>query len=136
MNVCMFMGNLTRDPEIRTFGDNKSVTNFGLAINRSYKKGDDWVNEPSFLDCELWDKGGEIFANKFKKGDMVIVQCSVKQDNWEDKTTGEKRSKLKFRVDKFEGLPGKKKDKAIPANDEPATTLADTSAPEDEQIPF
>jgi single-strand DNA-binding protein len=119
------MGNLTRDPELKTFGDDKKVCNFGIAVNRKFKRGKETVKETSFLDMECWDAGAEMVEKYFKKGDPIIVHCSVKTDTW-DSPEGEKRSKLKFRVDKFDFVPGSNRNKpereaaaAAPATSEP-----------------
>lgn len=101
MNKCFFTGNLTRDPELRTLDDGTKVVNFGLAVNRPYKKGTERLNETAFLDLEAWAQGAETIAKYFSKGEPITVAASVKMDTWEDKTTGQKRSKLKFRVDEF-----------------------------------
>jgi single-strand DNA-binding protein len=120
MNNCSFIGNLTRDPEIRNFDGNKRVVNFSIAVNRKYKRGDEWVNEVAYLDMEAWDSAADHIAKWYSKGDSIVVsRASVKQDNWEDKATGAKRSKLKFRVDDFEFPPKSKERK--PKDEQQAT---------------
>jgi single-strand DNA-binding protein len=104
MNVCVFKGNLTRDPEVRSVGDTK-VASFSLAVNeRPYKKDGELVKNVSFFDFDIWAGGAEVFEKYLHKGDPVLVRATAKQDTWEDKETGQKRSKVKFRVDDFEFL--------------------------------
>lgn len=149
MNECHFLGNLTRDPELKNVGDNKQVVKFGLAVNRKFKRGDKLDQETSFLNMEAWDSGAEMINQYFKKGSPIIVHCSVKQDNWEN-AEGEKRSAIGFRVNKFEFVPStKRKDEADASTEQegpkpreaaPKKTTAKKAAPKndsvDEDIPF
>lgn len=105
MNACQFMGNLTRDPDLRTTAGQKNVVNFGLAVHRTYSRGGELTKETAFIECEAWDTGGEMIFKHFKCGDAIVVECSVKQESWEDKETRESRSRLKFRVNKFHFVP-------------------------------
>lgn len=138
LNKCIFQGRLTRDPELRDAGQSK-VCQFDIALNRTYKKNDQVVNEPSFIACEAWATGAELIAKHFKKGDPIIVEASVKTDTWEDKATGQKRSKLKFRVNEFHFV-GNKKDNGgggPAADDTPAQEYADAGVGNaDGEIPF
>ena len=112
MNVCHFIGNLTRDPEVKTLASGTKVTSFGIALNSKYKKGDEWVNDTTFLDMEAWSNTAEFVEKYFKKGDSILVHCAAKTDSWDDKTSGQKRSKTKFKVDRVEFVPGGKKRKS------------------------
>jgi len=101
MNRCIFMGNLVRDVELKEVGSSK-VASFTIAVSRFFKKQNgEKGKETSFLDMEAWDSGGEQISKFFRKGSPILVECSVKQETWEDKGTGSKRSRIKFRVDKF-----------------------------------
>lgn len=115
MNKCTFIGNLTRDPELRKTNSDVSVVNFGLAINRRFKRNGETVQEVTFLDCEAWDTGADLINKFFQKGDPIIIEdASVRNESWEDKATGQKRTKLKFRVNQF-GFPPKSKDRRAAA---------------------
>lgn len=140
MNQCHFLGRLVAEPESRSVGD-KQVVNFRLAVDRRYKKGGESAKETAFLDCEAWDTGAETISKYLHKGDPIIVHASVKQEEWEDKNTGQKRSKLKFRVNSFEFVPGgggKKKD----GDSDSSTGTVDRNNPDvaesthGEDIPF
>lgn len=132
MNFCHFLGNLTRDPELTVTQGGKQVINFTVAVNRRYKKGDEMVKDTAFLDCEAWDTGAELINKYFVKGDPIIIHASIKQENWEDKTTGQKRSRLKFRVNQFDFVPGNRKGGGKDT-EEPAPA---PSSPSEEEIPF
>lgn len=101
MNVCVFLGRLTRDPELKHVG-NTSLTEFGIAVSRKFKTTQgETKEEVNFLDMVAWDRGAETISEYFKKGDQILVHASAKQDSWKDKDTGANRSKIVFRVDRF-----------------------------------
>ena len=104
VNICMFQGNLTRDPETHTFGSGAKVVRFSLAVNNRKKNRDtgEWENDPVFLDCEAWEKQGELIEQHFHKGSPIFIRATAKQENWEDKQTGAKRSKTLYRVEDFQ----------------------------------
>lgn len=134
MNQCHFLGRLTRDPQLKDLGDNKKVVSFGMAINRPYKRGDQTVKETAFIECEAWDSGADLIAKYFKKGSQILVDASVKTDEWEDKATKERRTRNKFRVNKFYFVGEKPADQApaaAPTHEEPAPTQDDGA-----EIPF
>ncbi len=107
MNQCHFLGNLVRDPELTTLNGGKRVVNFSIAVSRTYKKGNgEREKEVSFLDCEAWDSGADAIAAHFKKGQPIIVHASIRQEQWKDKETGNNRSRLRFRVNQFNFVPG------------------------------
>jgi single-strand DNA-binding protein len=83
------MGHLTAQPTLKQLQDGKSVANFTLGINTG-------KNQTMFLDCEAWDKQAE-YIDGTEKGALVGVEGSLKQDQWEDKQTGKKRTKIKCR---------------------------------------
>lgn len=101
-NKVILMGNLTRDPETRTTPNGQSVTNFSLAVNRTWKGADGQQNEDvSYIDCVAWGKPGEIIAQYLGKGRAVLVSGRLDQRSWEDKETGGKRSKVEVIVEDF-----------------------------------
>ena len=96
------MGNLTRDPESRTTPNGQSVTNFSLAVNRSWKGADGQQNEDvSYIDCVAWGKPGEIITQYLGKGRAVLVSGRLDQRSWDDKESGQKRSKIEVVVEDF-----------------------------------
>ncbi len=105
LNHLVISGNLTRDPELRTVGADKSVANFTLAHNTRYKGQDgETKEEVAFIDCDAWGRQGEMAAQYLQKGSATVVEGSLRQDNWTDKD-GQKRSKLKLRVDRVHLMP-------------------------------
>lgn len=107
MNNVSLVGNLTRDPDLRHTSSNKSVCQFGLAVNERYKDASgQWVDKPMFIDCEAWGTTGENIARYMSKGRKVGITGSLVLDQWEDKQGG-KRSKHKVRVATCNFLDGK-----------------------------
>ena len=95
-------GNLTRDPELRTTPNGASVCSFSVAVNRIYKDANGEQREDvSFIDCSAWGKLGEMIAQYAKKGSGVLVSGRLDQRSWEDKTTGQKRSRVEIVVEDF-----------------------------------
>lgn len=90
---------LTRDPVLKPVGETH-VCNFGVAVNEHYTKNGEKKEVSNFFECELWDKGAEVFAKYVKKGDQVHIEARPRYDSWED-DQGNKRSKVFFRVDNF-----------------------------------
>ncbi len=106
-NKVILMGNLTRDPESRTTPSGQSVTNFSLAVNRTWKGADGQQNEAvSYIDCVAWGKPGEIIAQYMQKGRALLVSGRLDQRSWEDKESGGKRSKIEVIVEDFNFVGG------------------------------
>jgi single-strand DNA-binding protein len=102
INAVALAGNLTRDPELRWTPSGTAVCNLGLAVNRSRKDGDEWVDVPSFFDITVFAGRGELCARKLSKGDQVFVQGRLEQQRWENQE-GEKRSKVVVIAEQVEG---------------------------------
>src|SRR5436190_23480380 len=92
-NRVILMGNLTRDPEIRYIPSGTAVSDIGLAVNDRIKKGDQWVDETTFVDITLWGRTAEIANEYLSKGSPVLIEGRLKLDRWE--RDGQKHSKLK-----------------------------------------
>jgi single-strand DNA-binding protein len=101
MNLVILRGNLARDPEVRnvnTSGRQTSVANFTIAVSREFTKQNGEVDKiTTFVQCEAWDTGAEAIAESLKKGDLVMVEGSLRNDSWEK--DGVKHSKI--RVNNF-----------------------------------
>lgn len=95
------VGNLTRDPEVRYLPSGQAVCDLGVAINDRVKKGNEWVDEPTFLDVTLWEKTAETAGQYLRKGSQVLIEGRLRQESWNDKTTGDKRTKLKIIGDRM-----------------------------------
>ena len=97
----IIMGNLTRDPEMRSTPSGASVCGFSVAVNRTYKDSSGQQQEAvSFIDCSAWGKAGEIIAQYAKKGSGIMVSGRLDQRSWEDKE-GQKRSRVEIVVEDF-----------------------------------
>ena len=95
-------GNLTRDPEMRATPSGAQVCGFGLAVNRVYRDSSGANREDvSFFDCSAWGKTGETIAQYAKKGTAMLVSGRLEQRSWEDKNSGQKRSRVEIVVEDF-----------------------------------
>jgi single-strand DNA-binding protein len=92
-NRVILVGNLTRDPELRYIPSGTAVSDIGLAVNDRVKRGDQWVEEPVFVDVTLWGRTAEIANEYLSKGSSVLIEGRLKLDRWEK--DGQKHSKLK-----------------------------------------
>lgn len=104
-NKVILMGNLTRDPEVRTTPSGQSVTNFSLAVNRTWRSQDGTQQESvSYIDCVVWGKPGEIIAQYMQKGRPLLISGRLDQRSWEQ--DGQKRSKVEVVVEDFNFVGG------------------------------
>ena len=105
LNKVFLIGNLTRDPELRVTPKGTAICQFGLAVNRQFKdESGQTRDETTFVDIEAWGKQGELVAKYLTKGSPAMVEGRLKLDQWEDKTTQQKRSKLKVVLDNVQFL--------------------------------
>jgi single-strand DNA-binding protein len=99
-NKVVLMGNLTRDPELRTTPNGQSVCAFSLAVNRTWRNAQGEQQEAvDFIDCSAWGKAGEIIAQYMQKGRALLVSGRLNQSTWEQ--DGNKRSKVEVVVEDF-----------------------------------
>ena len=103
LNKVLLMGNLTRDPELRVTPKGTSICQFSLAINRKFKmESGESREEVIYVDIEAWGKQGETIAKYVTKGRPLFVEGRLRLDQWEDKNTKEKRSRMKVVLEAFE----------------------------------
>jgi single-strand DNA-binding protein len=109
LNKVMLIGRLTRDPEVRTFGNGGKVAAFGFAVNNKKKNQQtgQWEDEPVFLDIEAFNRQtgrqlADLVEQYFKKGAQFYLEGHLRLDQWQDKNDGSKRSKLKIVLDDFQ----------------------------------
>jgi single-strand DNA-binding protein len=96
LNRVLLIGNLTRDPELRYTPKGTAVTEIGLAINRIYSGEDgEKKEETTFVDVTLWARQAEVASQYLKKGRPVFIEGRLQLDTWDDKQTGQKRSRLR-----------------------------------------
>jgi single-strand DNA-binding protein len=142
-NKVMLLGNLTRDPEVKYTPKGSAVADIGLAVNRTYTTdGGEKREETTFVDVTMWGRQAEIAGEYLKKGRPLFVEGRLQLDTWDDKQTGQKRSKLRVVCENFQmlgsrdggesgGGGGRSSGGGKPAKAAPA---ADDSA--DDDIPF
>ncbi len=111
-NKVILMGNLTRDPELRFLPNNTPVLDIGLAVNdrRKNKQTNEWEDETQFVDCTAFGRNAENIDKHFSKGTPIFIEGSLKFEQWEDRQTGQKRSKLKVLIGQWKFIADKRKD--------------------------
>lgn len=145
VNLVVLIGALTRDPEVRHTPGGQTVAGFGLAMNEKWTAANGEKRESvCFVDVELWGKLAELVTQYVKKGQSLYVEGRLQQDTWDDKTTGQKRSKLKVVGDKMQFLTsGGEKSDFPPKERPPVSQPQPTRKPidpdldtEEDSIPF
>jgi single-strand DNA-binding protein len=151
LNKTLLIGRLTRDPELRTVGSaGTSVCEFGLAVNREWTSAaGDRQKEVLFIECTAWARRAEVMAQYLSKGSPVFVEGYLKLDEWEDRETGAKRSKIKFVVDNFQFLESRRDREGggqqesrggdrheRPQGDGPGPETPDDDFPLEDDVPF
>ena len=151
VNKVILIGNLTRDPEIRHTPKGTAVGDIALAINRVYtSETGEKREETTYVDVTLWGRTAEIAQQYLKKGRPAYIEGRLQMDTWEDKATGQKRSKLKVVAEALQLLGGRGEDGtgAAPgggsgrrmdegySEERPPSRSMSSSGPEDDDIPF
>ena len=135
-NKVYLMGNLTRDPDMRVTPKGTAICQFGLAVNREWKdESGQKREEVCFVDVEAWGRQGETISKYCGKGRPLFVEGRLKLDQWEDKTSGQKRTKLKVVLEGFQFIGGREDStaSAAPQSDAPAALKPETAS---EDVPF
>jgi len=108
LNKVMLIGNLTRDPEVRYTPKGTAVTEIGLAVNRRYTaESGEKREEVTFVDITFWGRTAEVVGQYLRKGSSIYVEGRLQLDSWDDKQTGQKRSKLRVTGESLEFLGGR-----------------------------
>lgn len=147
LNKLFLLGNLTRDPQLKYLPSQTAVVEFGLAVNRRFKLANgDAGEEVTFVDCVAFGKTAEVINQYLTKGKPILIEGRLKFESWEDKRTGDKRSKLKVIVESFQFIASRDSDAAPARQDErrgdapsrgPATRPAEGTPPTlEDDIPF
>lgn len=93
-NRVVLVGNLTRDPELRSIPSGMSVLDVGIAVNDRRKDANgNWIEEATFVDVTVWGRSAEVLAEYTRKGSQILVEGRLKMDSWEQE--GQRRTKLK-----------------------------------------
>jgi single-strand DNA-binding protein len=105
LNKVMLIGNLTRDPEIRYTPKGSAVADLALAVNRTYTaENGEKREEVTYVDIVLWAKLAEIAGKYLQKGAPIFIEGRLQMDQWDDKQTGQKRTKIRVVGENFQFL--------------------------------
>lgn len=105
LNKVMLIGNLTRDPEVRYTPKGSAVADLAIAVNRTYTvDGGERMEETTYVDVVVWAKLAELAGQYLSKGRRVFVEGRLQMDTWEDRQTGQKRSKLRIVAENIQFL--------------------------------
>jgi single-strand DNA-binding protein len=136
-NKVILLGNLTRDPELRYTPKGTAVAGFGLAVNRSYTtEAGEKKEEVTFVDIDAFGRTAEIVGQYLKKGRPVFIEGRLRYQTWDDKQTGQKKSKLGVILESFQfldfkggGVEGAPDQAAPPPRPRPAQSAAAQPSP-------
>ena len=107
-NKVILLGNLTRDPEVRYTPKGSAVCDLGIAVNRVYTTDSgERREEVTYVDVVLWARLAEIAGEYLKKGRPIFIEGRLQMDSWDDKQTGQKRTKLRVVGESMQLLGGR-----------------------------
>jgi single-strand DNA-binding protein len=146
-NKVILLGNLTRDPEVRYTPKGSAVCDLGIAVNRVYTtEGGEKREEVTFVDVVLWARLAEIAGEYLRKGRPVFIEGRLQMDSWDDKQTGQKRTKLRVVGESMQLLGGRpgggaagetaEEDRSAGSKTTAPPKSAKSAEPDDDEIPF
>jgi single-strand DNA-binding protein len=143
-NKVILLGNLTRDPEVRYTPKGSAVCDLGIAVNRVYTTDSgEKREEVTFVEVVLWARLAEIAGEYLKKGRPVFIEGRLQMDSWDDKQTGQKRTRLRVVGESMQllgGRPGGAGAATEMAGENPKTSAppkaSTPAAPDEDEIPF
>ena len=131
INKVMITGNLTRDSELRASSAGLSILRFGVAVNDRRRNADgQWEDYPNFIDCVMFGKRAESVSRFLSKGSKIAVEGKLRWSSWEDRNTGQKRSKIEVVVDDLEFMSSRNS-----SSDAGSPAASYGSAPSSQAIP-
>lgn len=152
INRVIISGNLTRDPDLRVTAGGTSVLNLGVAVNdrRRNAQTGEWEDVPNFVDCVMFGARAQSVSRFLSKGSKVAIEGRLRWSSWQDKQTGQNRSRLEVVVDEIEFMSRNSQQggyqqqnqpqggfkAAAPAPSAPAPAAAPTTEVFDQDIPF
>lgn len=129
-NKVIIAGNLTRDPELRYTPKGTAIARIGMAINRTWKtESGETKEEATFVDVDAFGRQAEVIAQYMKKGRPLLVEGRLKLDQWEDKNTHQKQSKLRVVLESFSFLDSGRGEGAGGPSEAPRSRPAPQPAP-------
>jgi single-strand DNA-binding protein len=145
-NKVILVGNLTRDPELRYTPKGMAIAKLGLAVNRTWKnEAGESKEEVTFVDIDAFGKQAETIGQYLKKGRPILVEGRLRLDQWDDKQTGQKRSRLGVVLEGFQFLDSGNRGDAAAARpaaapaaptDAPPPAGVEGAEPEQDDVPF
>ena len=115
INKVFLMGRLTADPELKTAGNNVSIVQFTVAVNRRYVSKDSNERQVDFIDCTAFNRNAEFLSKYFRKGSSIIVFGNIQVDTWKDKE-GHNRRTTRVIVDELQFGESKNRDSSASAS--------------------
>ena len=134
-NKVIILGNLTRDPELRSTQSGQQIAKFGMAINRKFASGGEKREETCFVDLTAWGKQAEILHQYTKKGSALLVEGRLSFSTWEGKD-GKKRSKLEVVVENFQFIGARDDGEEKSTYRRKPEQRDEAQSREDDNIPF
>jgi len=138
LNRVLLIGNLTRDPEVRYTPKGTPVAEIGLAVNRVIPGSEEGERreEVTFVDVTLWNRQAELAEQYLKKGRAVFIEGRLQLDTWDDKQTGQKRSRLRVVAENLQFLDSRRDaEGSAPASSPPAQRRTTPSPPPSREKP-
>ena len=132
LNSVILLGNLTRDPEVRYSPSGTPVATLGLAVNNRVKQGDEWKDDPCFIDVVVFGKQAESCGEYLSKGQPVLIEGRLRYRTWESQE-GQKRSKHEVTAFRVQFMP--KTGRAAGGSGVPGD-FAESEPMEDDDVPF
>lgn len=149
LNAVVIVGRLTRDAELKYSASGTAISRFSIANTQSRKKGDQWVEEGHFFDAILFGRRADALQRYLVKGKQVAVQGSLQQNRWQDKQTGQNRSRVEIMVNdiqligssgggggSYAGPSSEGESSAPPANQSDYHSGSSDDSSFDDDIPF
>lgn len=148
LNAVVIVGRLTRDAELKYSASGTAISRFSIANTQSRKKGDQWVEEGHFFDAILFGRRADALQRYLVKGKQVAVQGSLQQNRWQDKQTGQNRSRVEIMVNDIQligssgggggyaGPSSEGESSAPPANQSDYHSGSSDDSSFDDDIPF
>jgi single-strand DNA-binding protein len=136
LNKVMLIGNVTREIEVKFTPKGTAVAEVGMAINRSWKDDSGQKKEETtFVEITFWGRQAEVVGEYAKKGTPIYVEGRLQLDSWDDKQSGQKRSKLRIVGEQLQLLGGRQGGEQSPARPARPQSTARPAEPDDDQDP-
>jgi single-strand DNA-binding protein len=132
LNTVVLLGNLTRDPEVRYTPSGTPVATLGLAVNNRVKQGDEWKDDPCFIDVVVFGKQAESCGEYLSKGQPVLIEGRLRYRSWEGQD-GQKRSKHEVTAFRVQFMP---KTGRGPGGGGYSGDMGEGEATDDDDVPF